>query len=623
MNKSLYKQLLSIKDKDELQKVIYSFSLEDRLALISKANFFSNALMEHLIENGAKLFTEDEFNLHEKKIISFCEAIDERIIYVDFINNSSIDFYKIIDGSEEFFIDLYFKYDLEEDKIPLTISNTKNLKLIIDKIGFDSFISRRFHMTDEIKEYLLINYKVPAWKKDALIASFKSTDYIQKYIKKSSTNKDVKDTLARKLPDELLVKYIQFPSLSFVEKVKNLKSNELKEQYLNKYGKLLPKSRRIDIITSFSSVECLKKYLDLFKTEQEKFELIVNSRTSMQKPKILIDLLNTIQSQKLLYKIYTESGWFGELALERIQNTRYIDKLLSDYGSTFPEHFYKMASEGALKKHVEVIFDMEYMKTPMPFVYIKDTQFVIEHLAHTQFKCEYSDKYYPLIQSLSAYYGLNIEHFKKLLEITGCSILSLVSNNNIRNLINLDEENFEKYIKLFDKDHIEATQSSMSSILNAIYSKKFITSFPQLNLIFSSTLHDIERNNIEMAAKRIKAVLGYVNEKTALTPDAIISGVISGNNDIINEYKRLCNLVKVSKRNDFVRKCIDENIDQFTTVKYDINPLIKEIFSVFSTDLIKEYIKKISNKHEIENPILDDDRLIICNNLKEVLEYLI
>lgn len=98
-------------------------------------------------------------------------------------------------------------------------------------------------------------------------------------------------------------------------------------------------------------------------------------------------------------------------------------------------------------------------------------------------------------------YNYNPVHFDKIVKTLGPKIIRYLSNNNLINIINLDDETFDKVIGLFPMNEytMKDLEAGFESLIQYLYGKK---NDEDIN-IFPTMIHAMEDKNQE-AIKRIK-----------------------------------------------------------------------------------------------------------------------
>ncbi|MBQ6494877.1 MAG: hypothetical protein IJI49_02620 [Bacilli bacterium] len=101
------------------------------------------------------------------------------------------------------------------------------------------------------------------------------------------------------------------------------------------------------------------------------------------------------------------------------------------------------------------------------------------------------DFYYAAKEKICLYYGLNIKHLEMFVNRFGYKYLYYIKNENMRNAINLDDENFKKYMDIFDIDklNIEDSKNIFDSLVQYRFKNECfadINRFSKIKMSFSN-----------------------------------------------------------------------------------------------------------------------------------------
>ena len=174
----------------------------------------------------------------------------------------------------------------------------------------------------------------------------------------------------------------------------------------------------------------------------------------------------------------------------------------------------------------------------------------------------YDKKLYDTLKKhLNTIYDLNINHLDKFVEKFGYNYLYYIKNENIRNSINLDDENFNKYLNLFNTNNLNLTdiQNIYDSILQHRFKKENISDIDRLSrikLALTSKEKHIPLDDLKVLANNID--INKIKQLDILNDNEINEL----NNSPLDFLIRLCNEI-INKQN------IEKNIN----IIYNINRL--------------------------------------------------
>ena len=108
------------------------------------------------------------------------------------------------------------------------------------------------------------------------------------------------------------------------------------------------------------------------------------------------------------------------------------------------------------------------------------------------FRMYYNENfYYAAREAVSRFYGLNIEHLDRFVKRFGYIYLFYINNENMRNAINLDDDNFDKYMNIFNIDsfNLENAKNIFDSLVQYRFKgvhKDDIDRFARIKMSFSN-----------------------------------------------------------------------------------------------------------------------------------------
>lgn len=589
--------IIRILNSSNVEQELRNLSFEEKMEIVNSSLYAAKVLYNYLAKNKIPFFNREE-------TIHFFEKI--------FPNMNEI-------KREEFFIFAKGIFDLPYGKklmfsveIPKAAILLKNPEALLD-MDLDRDVPLEI-VPDEILEQKLLQInRQSCWTAD-LIRSFKSDEYKAKYLGRLSP--ESRANIISKFSDEEKKKYISPLRVGKAEIISSLNDKDA-EVYYNNYKLILTDEEKAVIISDFNSRELIKRYIGDVKFDKGKVVLIRNLYGISELNDILTDIALSIKSEKYILECITSSCCQDNKLLykllDRINNSKYLFEILNFVNLNENENIYvplfAKLSQGMLKK---IARDYEVDPPYALLLSIKDDDFVLERLRHSSINKKYNDNLLPLFQKTANHYHLNLDHLIALAKKLDCSILSKVENENISKAINLDDENFYKYLELFDEKNIIVNRNAMSALLNSFLNKKFSISNPDTIQIFINTIHAVADNDIELAISNINEVLANINiEKYNITAQELTKGIISGNEDIIIIFNKMTYEYLNNKRNDYVNELTPEFMNEISSPQYDINELVKQIIKITPTEMI---MKDLASKYSRNSYLFTSDEINILSN---------
>ena len=595
-------------NSENLENDIKNMSYEDRVSIFNSDLYIATLITGRLIKSNVKMFNQEEsikvyMNYEEKRShnrilnsitlkITLLDLPDE-ILIEEGIRKHRAAFFEAVkdpmkllrikDVDEELFLSaIEYLPDEELEKL----INSRKYK------DYTYTIIRSFHSDEKKMKYL---HKIDFYDQPALIVTL-SEDNIKKYIEKAKTKSGSIIAL--------------------------LKDEKLKEEYFNYYRKIMPDNEKAKIIASFTDTNKILRYIKDLKSEKSYYIFI--SRLKYMHPickselytKIVLSLKNQEYIKELLVGTkLPENLELKKALIDKVTNPAYLREV-SYYYEHNNELFKYILPKLSQKDIIKYVKDnLEFLSDYHVLLYIKNSNLLFKALRHYQFNIEFNEDMLPIFKIVSEKYDLNLEHLIKLAKVANCSILNQIENDNICKAINLDEENFEKYLKIFDDKNVNGDRNAMFTLLNALLNKKFSIDFPDKVEIFIGTLHDVYYGRVDEAISKIKEVLSNINvEKYNITPLQIINGILKNDEEIIKIYNKMTYEYLTLERNKYVNSCLNETLINATDPVYEINDLIKymvknvpiekllDIISNYdSYDLSPEEFQLFNNKELLMN----------------------
>lgn len=625
MDSDLKNKLVNILSSDDFVTQVKLLTFKDRLNIILSDDFIATLVMRNCKNNDIKLFSFEE----TKKI--FYDHMD---IFTSFnVNRVLMD---VLDFSDEMMMDAYDEFD---NSFYLQYIKNDNLILeAIDTISDDNevanllFLLSKKRNIDNILEVLLKD-KEFEYIYANILDCFVDKNKIMKYLNRLSKENRAK-YICIYCDDDTKREMLKSLSFGKGEVIASLNDDKEKEKYLKRINKqfYFNKNNKIidvaKILASFKDFSYIEKYVSYLNNDRVKVHFLKDILLNMND-----ELVNNLQFfEKLLLSINDERYisdlfkvvclWYKNLnmninkdVINELLSKINSQKLLCDcYYSTSSAEVQKLVLDKLDRKNINKIVkeDRQFLRNYNILNYLDDDCF-FETIEQYRFDYLYSDDMFPIFKRFAERYDLNLEHLIKLAKVGNCHILRSF-NNNIKNAVNLDDESFEKYIKIFDSKNSQMDKSTLSSILNSILQKKFSISESYYVNIYINTIHDISDNNYEEAIKKIDEVCRIVNiSNYGLSRDDLINGLINQNENIMSLYNTITYDYLKIKRNLYVEEHMDELMALVTRVNFEKNSLINYLMKVMPIDLIMSDLENLRCSKEVslsDKELLNDEDIL-------------
>ena len=626
MSAELETKILDLIDSgnyDEIKKL----PLEDRLKLIDPKNLVAKILIDKLENTDFALITELEtiYLYNHREELKF-----------DITAHSINPLIKYHYSLQSFFMDQYLLVGF--DNYLRAIRNSKLQWELVQKIGNDFDRIEFEYLNDDVLDRLMYDKK---WKNHLynILAAFKNDEYREKFI------------------HGLTGEAKQYA-------IETLKSDELREKYINE----VPANRRGSIIIRFQNPETRKKYLsgltDLkatiisyMETDEEKMDYLDQYRLVLsqeEKGKIIAHLSDMDNIKKYISEITKPKGLLSffrsfdvnrdlEFAKQLLEYAQHPDAISNLWGvirsanDSFDEYFINRVDNqkalydmlgGITRKQEKLIakkLDSEnaskYLKSRKEdseiwiFARCNDEKLVFQTIEHANFSTPYEEEYRPLVEMVAKHYNVSFEHLLELTKLTDCHVLNFMNNENIIEALKLSDEDFNKYLRLFDKNNCDMNMSTISTMVTTLGHKAFGIENPGDVYIFINTLHDVDDNKIDEAIAKIRTVYDSIDaSKYNIDIDTLISGILAKNSDTRKIYNAMTYDYLTVKRNEYLAKNADSFLSACTTPEYEKNAMIRYCFKHFDLENLRSIFEAYSyyiRNAEIEVKSLYENKPLI------------
>ena len=269
---------------------------------------------------------------------------------------------------------------------------------------------------------------------------------------------------------------------------------------------MLSNSNKASIVASFSTREKQLELLPYLKSESSRFMLILESSLLTDSDKWHIakgfrsderiaEIAKDIKDQRIssdLYLRMKDHNTIGEFA-PFIKDQDVFNKLISRF------------SEKELKEWVDTFSNEPFVLNVL--AKIKDYKWVINKIEALNTNDIIPFNMEHFVEIYSIVYKLNKEHLTRFVQKFGIEAFKSIANNNIKKAINLDDADFEKYLKIFNEKHFIGDEKNLKDFIFAFAQQKYKTSNNSIINIFALTLHALEDNDLMGTLKQLNIIV--------------------------------------------------------------------------------------------------------------------
>ena len=597
MNKDL---LVKLVNSDDLKRDISALSIDDRcdILLYRYASLLNETLLERLIEEKIILISKEESE----------KLLNENKYYNGFLLGYGIQ--QLLDYS-----DSWKEYAKEAISV-----NPDAIYILDDPV---EYLQHEFYewkkFPDPVLDRIIQSGKFNAIRED-LIYNFKSDEYKLKYIDTLRLSDRIY-LITTFESDELKASYLSkvkpidkpkiissFKSDEFKEKytttttyekgtvIASFKSDEAKNRYLNRFKLLLSGYELGEIIASFEDMEYIRRNLGSLRTTKalESFLVYFDVKKNRE---LYLELLSHVKDDHILNDVFSKNYNDPEIqtiAINKMQRKRELMDIIEYYGRYLNVEMADIIGSKLSSKDIEqAIADNKEHSNFELLVYCENEDLIIEALRHNAtLNVEYNDKSRRLFEIAAKHYNLNVEHLIALAKLTSCEILKNIENENIKKAINLSDEDFNKYIKLFDKKNYDLNVSSLTSLVTILLNREYRFTNANIIDIFSNTLHFIDAGSIDSARSlMLQVYVGYNQDNYNVELLELEEGVIAKNPKMLEIYNKMTNEYITNDRNNFVNDRLGITLRDCSEYKYEDSEIIKYVFSSLEPELIERLLR--------------------------------
>ena len=611
----IYRVADYLKERNITEETLYkTFSLKDRIAIASgySPEFFD--LRDECKKLNIQFITQEEAWKLLTTESEDMTADQKKKLLGQYLSQEQIKIFTVNYGfapyiTTELTNGQYIEEILEQKKVPKDYIAT-----MICKID-----------DDEIKIRCMKKY-APRVEQDMIIQSMKSDESKMSCIKLGHF-KSVPWLVASFQEDKNKEKYINLLPYGKGEMIDSLKDDKLREKYLNKYYSILTGAQKGAIIGYFKDHSYIRKYYNRLKSgsaikaffdsmatnrirKNELFdikkELIGRLRKEKDfyylllhvfEPELRDVLLSKIHSAELLEQI----AWSSEQSCNDVvkvidkANDKVKEKMIISLGNDFPLKAFDLLSK------------------------LKNVNGIINAMGSFKDFPMYDDKYEFLVDLLSKKYNLNRDHLLRLTKNVGCAIFARLGKQNIKDIINADEEVFNNVLKIFNPETFNMTETMENDILNSFLQRKFRIEHPNIYNARTRILSLANYHEYEALYETLCRIDEYIHLDNYGTTTLELFEALKGTKtkELLSLLTTITGKYIEARRNEYVQKHITEALDNSTDLSYEKNTFIAYIFK---REPFSNILYRLS--HPVNGADYEDRELQLMDNM-DLLKKLI
>ncbi len=615
--------------------IMNTFTLEERQILAAGTSVYDLNSMEessYIYDFIEKSNEEEWILLTSKEALEFIQQQDENqleeLIYILKRYMFSEDLYALIKDKENFdTLALDICSELDDDDIILEI---------LEKMDMQHDDDARYRYENIIQKITNVELKIKMMKK------YLKRDQYADIIENLENDED-KVKYMHLVPfgyrlyvitqiksDEIKERYIHLYKVNRTAIIASLESDQKKEYYLNKYFHIFTGVERSEIISSFESIELVKKHCQTITSESAILSFIDSNCNDEELIPICNRMAQRLKKEKNIVQAleYLSDKITRYTLIKRLRNEKYIREVISSNRLTATDINQLLVAGN--DRIIELIFQTRAAMRLNPEIIfnilsrLKDKNKIFKIIDHIENFPEYQDKYKEIVELYAKKYSLDLDHLITLLKITDMSLISSLGNNNIQDIINLENDNFEKFIKIFNPESFELTESAHNAILNALIQKKFDLNNKRIiqysTILENALVLGIKTNDFSKLELLIDNMLEVIHiEDFHITKDELIQGLKNNNEDMKNKMREMAHKFIVFKKNEYLGQEMPTARRKTSIATYEKNAYFKYYLK---TVKIWGIINDLEYKVEDEPEIFTKEEIKLINN-KEVLRGII
>ena len=627
--KNYLKIIYDLKANDNLRQedVFNALNYEERkdLFLGTVCNYTNYDFIDKCNNSGIFLFSYDEFKdliaegrtqsliyskllIHPDLAVSMCiKALDNDLSFQ--LSNDDVVKYLNDNDLKKLLVVFRTRIYLNDDDIHnLGII----LKMIRDDDFKDKFLEEMYSSGKIQKKSLAANLVF------SVVKSFDSDEYKKKWLRKTKRsarpdvvvtleddhqkfmyslpfNSENKEKVLLSFNDQKFIKKLVLtPSVS-KKIITRIADEEEREKYFRRLNTMIRSEDKGSIVASFKSREKQLELMSYLKTEIAKWKFVRESHAltdgdiwkiakEFRSDARILDAAMLIKDNRikneLLMRLKDHKAIVSAASIVRQEGIfeNLIDKLTDrERKSIF--------TYGSIDKD-NLRFDL--------ISRIKDKNWIFktfEHIELGEYQPENIDYFCDLY---SKTYKLNKEHLKVFAQEFGYGVFKYISSNRIKEAINLDEENFKKYMQLFNKNNFITNEITTKNSLFALAQQEYKHNNDFVINRFAYILHALDANNFDEAKRLISMLVRDYVEEVAEFLEISPTPRFQKLTDIVLE--KMCEKDNTRIKN-FIHNLADDNVERhraYLTKKLADNSFSELPKEVNNKSLLNWFIYKVS-----------------------------
>lgn len=561
-------------------------------------------------------FEERKYILYNNERFSDCTVFNDD----DFLN-----YFFSMEEADSLYDDIINVDDSIKTVIGLNSSEENKRKIyeILNENYNKLLVANSFQSDDD--KINAINDFTDYYSHTELLSKISNLDYKLNYIRENIGNEDYNFSsfFINVKNDEEIIKYLDLlNSLSndFISYngykstlIKNFSTDELKNKYLDFIDDIEYKSQ---IIETFDN-DVAK--IDFLKSNP--FESLTDSSKAINKHHMLL----SIKDDKLKYdNLNLVAKYLRGHIVKTIKSDDLKLRYLKSQNFTGQSDIVASLSDENLKvKFLEnVIFTDFEKKNIIESIENVEQRFELyeKHLEnvsfeHLEYLAQIKGKYPKLIEKVSIINNVNKEHLNILIDKYGYIILKYLNNENIKDMLNLNDEYFKKYINIFDTQLAKTlTMRDVDNITEAIIQREFRINNRSTMSVFSGFEIFINNKDKEKIFVTLNSISKKINiedilNKYNMNSDTLINNLLNGNS--IEILHMITDKYIETIRNEYLLKRQNEVKNEINfDIAYEKNDLINLFINVEKFENIYKLLHKIDNLTIEENNFINDKELL-------------
>lgn len=558
MKEKILSSLENINDLNHIDNIINSFSYEDRL------NFYNEMFLsteENIINKLKYVLTSDEINkiIREKfgyETLKSMVDINNRKYLISLFNSLDIDnkvkeFLKLDKSLMIYTCNYIFNTDELRNEFIDRIEKTKGNYDFLNRV-VNSVINNIENVDLKIKCIDKIINITPNTYFNNLIESVVEENF-KHYFYDLNLSEYTKSILILKCIDAQVAKKYFLKLNDDIAKVNA--SRRFNELYVDEVNEFLDKES--EYLNKNFSFDDVIEMLSSFKNKNNRLLMLLNysddeklNFLSFLSEEEKLELLNSMSDEKIFFK-----------ALKCLNNTLSITRALTFYKGDFPK---------------------------------------------------YDDEYKNLIAYYSKINSVDINHLIDVCKVTSLEIIKHLTNDNIKSLINMNDNDFKKFLSFFNENNTKLTSYTLNNIFDAFANKSFNLNYEYIMHYYTDVMLYCQKKDVHAAKEIIRKILYELDENIIknYTVDSMYNALVKNDSIAIKDFHMFCNEYINKIRKEEIKVSVNMHKDEYLDKMYEVSSAIKEIMQHANSQWINKYLSKMMNEFTPREKSLLDDKIL-------------